>query len=357
MSLPYIPGWWDSIGQGVTGVVKQLPQVMQPDRIAQKRLQEMVQQNPEILEQFSNMDETTRNAFVQSLGFKNQNPLSNVAVGSKRKLREEEEGVIASATPEQLAERRGKIGGFSTTAEIARRKIEEDRKDAVFKMTQELSELNKSILGSKITETARQEKMIAAAQAKYPELSKVDLTGAVRNMMYKGIAPDPMLMDAVTNSPGAALIVESLMKVEMEKMQQAARVRLQTMKDPNENAIFLRGLSEYGRQLNAETQRLQTDIKLAMENSMLDGTAKARIPIMQEQLKNLQQKAYENSMITGELNKKLAGEAGVNIPLSAKALAAVERIKSGKNTLQDLESTVTFSLEEKTAIKAALGAK
>jgi hypothetical protein len=93
MTIPYVPGWWDSISQNATGLMKQLPGVIQPDNVAQKRLQEMVQQNPMLLEQFSNMDDGTRNMLAQSLGFKNQNPIAQLPVGAQRQEREEMQGL------------------------------------------------------------------------------------------------------------------------------------------------------------------------------------------------------------------------------------------------------------------------
>lgn len=83
-----MPGWWDEISKNATGLVSQLPQMIQPDRVAGKRLQEMVQQNPMLLEQFSNMDDGTRNMLAQSLGFKNENPIAQLPVGAQRQERE-----------------------------------------------------------------------------------------------------------------------------------------------------------------------------------------------------------------------------------------------------------------------------
>lgn len=93
MSLPYIPGWWDEISKNATAFAGQLPQMIQPDRVANKKLQEMVQQNPMLLEQFSNMDEGTRNMLAQSLGFKNENPIAKLPVGAARKERDYQQGL------------------------------------------------------------------------------------------------------------------------------------------------------------------------------------------------------------------------------------------------------------------------
>lgn len=88
MSIPYLPGWWDEISKNAGNLMQQLPGVIQPDKVAQKRLQEMVQQNPMLLEQFSNMDDGTRDMLSKALGFRNENPIAQLPVGAQRQERE-----------------------------------------------------------------------------------------------------------------------------------------------------------------------------------------------------------------------------------------------------------------------------
>lgn len=124
MSIPYLPGWWDEISKNATGLAQQLPQFIQPDRVANKKLQEMVQQNPMILEQMGNMDAGTRSLLEQSLGFQKQAPISQLPVGAQRQERELNQQLLneTMATPEGREEVRA---GRTNTLTMRKRKAEE----------------------------------------------------------------------------------------------------------------------------------------------------------------------------------------------------------------------------------------
>lgn len=107
MAIQRIPGWWDEIGQGITSLVGQLPKVFTPNTVAQKKLQEMIQQDPTILDRVANMDDAQRAMFAQGVGFKNQNPFQQLPAGQQRIDREEKNKAVAAiqGNPEAQAER------------------------------------------------------------------------------------------------------------------------------------------------------------------------------------------------------------------------------------------------------------
>ena len=126
MSIPYLPGWWDEISKNATGLAQQLPQFIQPDRVANKKLQEMVQQNPMILEQMGNMDAGTRSLLEQSLGFKKQSPVSQLPVGAERQMREMNMGLLNEtlASPEGKQDYLKKTLGRRTNTDLKKEQQE-----------------------------------------------------------------------------------------------------------------------------------------------------------------------------------------------------------------------------------------
>lgn len=118
MSIPYIPGWWDTISQNAQRFASQLPQSIEPERVAEKKFRELVQSNPMILDQFANMDPAQRQAISESFGFKAPPAtLMNLPMGPAAKARKEEEDFVAALSPEQKTEYAYKRRGLLSPAE------------------------------------------------------------------------------------------------------------------------------------------------------------------------------------------------------------------------------------------------
>lgn len=178
MSLPYLPGWWDEISKNATGLASQLPQMIQPDRVANKRLQEMVQQNPMLLEQFGNMDEGSRNMLAQSLGFKNENPIAKLPVGAQRQERESVAAYNKTMTPEQRDIQMANKAGTVSQKDILRRDTVNAQQDQKFEWEQALAPVELKLknldVGTKELLAGEQKRaldVITAARLKYPEVN------------------------------------------------------------------------------------------------------------------------------------------------------------------------------------------
>ena len=102
MSLPYIPGWWDTISQNAQRFAQQLPQSIEPEGVANKRFQQLIQQNPTIMQDFANMDPAMRESMAQAMGMKAApQSLMNLPVGPQLQARQEEQAFAEGLTPEQ----------------------------------------------------------------------------------------------------------------------------------------------------------------------------------------------------------------------------------------------------------------
>ena len=261
MTLPYIPGWWDSISQNATKFVSQLPERIQPDNVANRRLQEMVRQNPDILNQLGNMDEGTRKLFEQSIGYRNQAPISALPVGAERQMREMKQGAMnrVMATPEGAAEIDASLTGTLTPTQRKKDYLAIKGQEVGIKGAEQsidINALNKELLTGKVKDMQRAQSQIDAAIAKYPDLSQVNYKSIVRDFVRRGQPIDPALMTASINDEGAKSLLELGIKTELMALENEYSMRLRTAKDPNTSMLLLRTLTEQANQIETTQQRL-----------------------------------------------------------------------------------------------------
>jgi hypothetical protein len=127
MTLPYLPGWWDAISQNATRFAQQLPQSVEPGRVADKRFKELVQQNPMIMQQFANMPMEQREAMAQAMGM-STTPQSLMSlpespqVAAQRRMSD----FMTTATPEQLELMTAGALGTKTKTQLERESKEFD---------------------------------------------------------------------------------------------------------------------------------------------------------------------------------------------------------------------------------------
>ena len=308
MTLPYIPGWYDSLDKNaLQGAMMNIGNAVAPDAMATQRLQALVAQNPMLLQQMANMDPAVQAQMQQTLGFKNKTPITTLPAGPERRERERVEQMRAAAMqdPTKAAEVEAQTLGILTPQQ---RKVNEQQAT--------LNDLQIELSTGKVRDIQRAEKTLLDAQARYPDLDKVNNQKSVSDLIWKGKPLDASLVTAVRNNEGASTIFELTAKVELQKMADQARVRLASIKDPNESMLFLRGLTEYGNQLNDAQARLSTDINAVRGNLMLrmNPQVQADLKRKEAQLAELQTSAAENARIIGEYNKLIAGQKGINIP-------------------------------------------
>lgn len=270
MSIPYLPGWWDEISKSATGLVQQLPQFIQPDRVASKKLEGMLQQNPMLAEQLSNMDEGTRKLLEQSMGFKKQAPISSMPVGAERKMREMTQGILGEvmADPIKRQDYIKKVTGARTDTDI--KKETQD----LTKGQQEIdiNAMNAELLTGKLKDFKRTQANVDAALAKYPDLTNVNYKQIVRDLIRTGKPVDPALITASVQDEGAKALLDLGIKSELMSMENEYAMRLRTAKDPNTSALLLRTLTEQANQIETTQQRLMMQKQMA-EKALVDDNA------------------------------------------------------------------------------------
>lgn len=270
MSIPYLPGWWDEISKNATGLVSQLPQFIQPDRVASKKLEQMLQQNPMLAEQMSNMDAGTRQLLEQSIGFRKQAPISAMPVGAERQMREMTQGILGEVMkdPVKRQDYIKKVTGARTDTDIKK----EQQELTTGQQQIDINAMNAELLSGKVKDFKRTQASVDAALAKYPDLSGVNYKTIVRDLIRTGKPVDPALITASIQDEGAKALLDLGIKSELMSLENEYAMRLRTAKDPNTSALLLRTLTEQANQIETTQQRLMMQ-KQAAEKSLVDDTA------------------------------------------------------------------------------------
>lgn len=344
----YIPGWYEQMAKAgsIPRLANAISERVAPDFNANRRLQEMVQQNPMLLEQFSNMDEGTRAQLAKSLGFVNKDPIKNLPVGQQRKDREADAATIASLTPEQAAERAAAKVGAPSTYALRRRKTTDTQQDTTFELNKKATEQQFEINTFRVKDLKRTQADLDAAIAQFPDLAKVDYKSMVRDFVRQGKPLDSMLMLATDANPGAKMVLDFAMKVELQKLEAEQRASLAKAKDPNTKLMYLNTLKELGTQLNRSEQNL-IDQQTALMKDLVGTFAyqmartpeakaalKAEIPGLadvERRLAQVQSDVRDNMQKATFFSNQVAEQEGVKLPpqgtADPEAAAALEAIR------------------------------
>lgn len=266
MSLPYIPGWWDEISKSATGFASQLPQILQPDSVAQKRLQEMIQQNPMLLSQIENMTPEARMNMEQTLGFKKKTPLQSLPVGAQLKQQMEDAKYLETLTPEQREIRQATRVGTVSLPELQRKKTEESQKDQKFQLDLQNGTLQNQILTGQAKDIQRVAKQVDDAIAKYPTLQGVDINKIVKGAVRSGEPVDPQLITAIQADPGAKQLFDIAYTSELAKFKSELETRVAKTRSTQDEALLLRTLTEIGNQLNDQEARTIAEMNIELSN-------------------------------------------------------------------------------------------
>lgn len=313
MAIAYQPGWFEMLQQaGLGNAMNNISNAVAPDAMAAQRLRELTMQNPMLMEQIANMDDGTRQGLANTLGFKNKNPLAQLPIGNERRQREELQSAIKSLDATGKSERAAALTGTRT----AQQRAAQEQDLALGTQQQQLNALNTEILSGRVKDMKRMDTMLLDAQSKVPELDKVDINAVVSDFLRKGKPIDSSLAMVIQNNPGARELFDLASKRTLQQMQDEARQRLASMKDPNESMLYLRALTEYGNQINDAQMRVQAELKNAsdMGAQMMNPSLRASVGPLQEQLNALRENAQMNAELTQSYMEQIAKSKGIPVP-------------------------------------------
>lgn len=343
MTIPYLPGWWDEISKSATGFASQLPQILQPDAVANKRLQDMIQQNPMLLTQIENMTPEARMAMEQTLGFKNKSPLQNLPVGAQLKQQMEEAKYVEGLTPQQQQIRLSRKVGTLTPEEIARQQTKQQQEDQKFQQDLANGTLQNKVLTGQVKEIERIGAQVDSAIAKYPTLQGIDLKKIVGTAVRGGTPIDPQLMTAIQSDPGAKQLFEIAYSSELAKFKNELDTRLAKTKSAQDETLLIRTLAEIGNQLNDQESRTMMEMQNAIKSfddtmsnpinrlqpgggfvtqQQIDARKSALIKPYEDRLKTIRDAATENTARTTSLVNKM----GIKTPQAAPPIAPPQQV-------------------------------
>lgn len=309
MSLPYIPGWWDTISQNAQRFAQALPQSIEPEGVANKRFQQLIQQNPAIMQDFANMDPAMRESMAQAMGMKAMpQALQNLPKGEKLQQQE----FVASLSPDmQRRYRLGQAGlkteGEYTTAEKAA---------ALELQTRELS--NEVAMGQ-LKDMKRADKIIEDAAAMYPSLRGINFTELAKQVIRTNDQVDPTLITAISADPGAKQLFDTAIGVQRMKYESDLRAQLAQMRSPDEkrqtSMELLRVLQLQGNSLGNQLQQMNANRKAWQET----GTNFFKPYPGDQAIQQVQQQLQKNSQEVEKLYNSILSGTGM-----AKASTGVD---------------------------------
>jgi hypothetical protein len=239
MSLPYLPGWWDSIDKNaLSSFISGATSAFAPDATAKFKFDRMVQQDPELLGRISNMDESARQAFAQSLGYRDygKSGLANIATGQELKNRQAIDSFLSGATKEQLDIRNAGLAGTKPIRDL-------EREDTMFGLNVKGKEtsIKKDEQDIRLNDLELKEKeefntLMDTLKIKYPT-ENIDLNKSL-NAYVSGRMDIPE-MQRIMNDKTIAPAFMRLVDFYQQRLTHAAQFRLASLKGPEEKFTAL----------------------------------------------------------------------------------------------------------------------
>lgn len=370
MSIPYLSGWWDEINKGnaASNLFARLPEMIQPDRVAGKRYQEMIQQNPMLIESLSNMDDTQRQAFASALGFRdyNKSGFGNIAPGEKLLERREMQDFLRTATPEQREIRLAGKAGTKTTKDIS-------QADQLFglnvkgaEQTVTLNEQKLKLQDMELKEKTEMQTLVDTLRAKYPN-EQINLQKSMTDFV-SGKINTPELQ-RITTDPTIAPAFNTLLELYKERIRLAAQTNIASLKGPQEKLLGIQFLQQGVDNAQAKINAAQSALsKLGLAGYVVQrpeyDAAKSELESAQAEHKQLVD-AFNSALKTefGGKYPSIFDPKGINLggtsagPTNEKITKTLQALQSGQITMKDVEASMRLTPEEKAFIRSRAGGR
>ena len=298
----YIPGWYEQMAQSgsIQGLGDLIGRKIAPDFRANQDLQRMIQQNPAVMEQFSNMDPAALAQIQKTIGFVNQAPLTSLPAGAERKQRELKQAALGRvmATPQGAEEVDANLTGTltSTQRKAADLNIQGAEQDLQYKKL-DFEKLTDDVGIGKLL-NAEKERTILKLQ-EYRKNNKIDTISLVdRIATNKATQSDFEMFSVISSEPGMG-----------EALNKALEFR--QMRDNQKNSLYLRtaGMQDDFLRLAVQTvnQASQEYSRAsAAVNKVVSDAALAKISVEEALKTDPQRKAmYDEAIRIRDESKQL----------------------------------------------------
>ncbi len=229
MSVVNLPGLWDQIGPSAMSFAENLQRAVAPNFYAKKKLEEMVQKDPSVIEKFQNMDPTARAALAKGLGFSDgQDPFAGLAPGMDLQKKQQEfdlykqgvsqdpTGAAARAAGARTAEGKAIDVGNAAVAKlkptIAQQEIQQNA------INIDTSKIDQGLKGLALRKATQAQARLEKWQAENPNFNLKDVFAAVQDPSKM----TPQISEAYANmNDGQHQAMKDLLSIESLNTQLA----------------------------------------------------------------------------------------------------------------------------------------
>jgi hypothetical protein len=367
--MAYLPNIFEQNPNAIPDSLNGLIKAFAPDFVAQQRFDQLVQQNPALLDEIANMEDGQRETYSKSLGAKNKNPLAKIGIGAKRKDREAEAAIIAGMTPEEAATYRANKVGFTPQAMIDRKKKTDAQGDLTFDQGQALAPLQ--LEGAKIDLKGKQTRLDAdtielttardnlarnqALVAAIPKVEQETIKQLADSIVYrKPFKGDQQMAERVKGDKIYGPILQDYIQSAQNDLEIRSRKDLQNLRGPQEKQWAFQYLKDQAD--NAQNTLKSAEINLSKIDPNMVLTPEGQASYQQAQL--AVQEAAKNA---AEINNKYVefGNRQFGLDVQSKedrdAAEIVSAIFRGDITIEDVvaRSSPAFAGKVKAAILAS----
>jgi len=281
--MTYIQSWADNpnLQQGFQGFLQNLLAGVAPDHTARQRFQQLVLNDPTLIERISNMDEGARETFSKTvLGAKNKNPLEKIGTGSVKAERDRIAKARANATPQQQLFSDAADIGVPTQADIDYQATTRQRAGITFETGQEAAKQEQVIRGqsidqnkAKLDEMQTEKKRIDKAVAAYPNLQGVDIHSVASEAVF-GRGNQALIVAINQDKYGAKLLFDAAIKLKEDEILYGHQTGLKLATDRKSDRRIdiqlqndeTQALKNGWAQTDLELKQADTNLKSAMAN-------------------------------------------------------------------------------------------
>lgn len=374
MAVQMLPGWWDQIAPSAMGFVENLQRAVAPNFYANQRLQQMAQKDPTIMATIANLGREEQDALAQAMGFRGQNPFGSLPVGMERQeamTQQDLRNKGRALDPEGAAV--GAVPGARTRTQQALDALKP--KMAEQTMLKADIDIDSAILGNEAAEIVLNERKRALAQleelrARTPGFDPIGLVQ--RAFAGRLSAEDNDALQRLGSDPDFAGAFDVLKSTEIFRRQNMMNFSLRSAGDQADmikarNDFIIKSVEGARREYDSAVGAIEDVFKSNALSGMSREKAMARDPMLRQAVEAARTRMKNAESVYNMYRPKAAAVMGVEIPelmkydmnaggatLSPKIQSAVDRIRSGKATIEQLQSSSVFTPEEKALIAAQI---
>lgn len=367
MSIPYLPGWYDMLDKdALSRAMTNIGNTFAPDTMGSQRLQALLQQNPMMVSQLSNMDPSQRQAVASALGFKNydRSGLGKIEEGPELQARQELQGYLKNLSPDQRNLRAAKMTDTDTQENINNNRTIFDLGKREKEQGLDIGEQSKVMNDQKIQlqalelDEANQFKTLQdTLKVKYPtenidlqQVLKTALTGQGDTQLLQRVMSDKTL------APGFKLLYDAY----MDRLKLQAQMSVASLKGPEEKFYGIRFL---GQAVDDAQAKINSALAIIKEGGVL-GKMNSLAPDKQAEynqaLKDLANAQKDHARYTVAFNRAMkesfSGKypdafkedvISTDGPINPKIQQALNMLRSGSGTIEQLQASPNFTEQEK----------